>query len=392
MKCTLHSAALQTAAGLANKTAGTRPRAPIFGAALLVAEGGDRLTVTASTDGAWTRTSYQAEVQTGSTVAVSARLLAAAAAGMPAGRLDIVTDGASLTISGSGRNRAVLPLMPAEDYPSWPVTAEGRHLSVPGPALAAALDVAARIASADSTIGHAEIRRVQLVGSAAGLRVLASDRYRLICLDLPWSTTVPLAGPVEVAIDPTVVGPLVALAKASDVVTLSVPDAGGANMLEVGIGPARSLTAVVGGQSVDYGRFLAGAKRDRSVLVDSDDLLNLIAHVAPFVLTTETTSGKLKGPALIGIDGDQLTLRAGSEADGLSQGSVEVEGWDGEVWETGLNPAYLADVVKAIAAPRVRLWVASPKDPLYLTRPDGPAPAQAVLMPIRIPSTGRTQP
>lgn len=384
MKVTINAAALRTAADLASKAVASRPVTPLLACVCLTASDG-QLAMHATDYDSWLRTSFSADVQTAATVVVSARLLAAVASAMPAGDVDLVCESGTLTVTGAGRARSTLPTRPAEDFPTWPEAVAGQLRTVDGPAFSAALEVCGRIAAA-APEASPHIRRVTLVPGADGVRMLATDAYRLLALDLPWSE--PAAGDAleTVALDPGTVGSMVTLAKASERTVLSFPTStASGSRFELGAGSARAIAGVMGGQSIEYANALAQVKPDRHVVVDSRELLELAAKVAPFG-TTDSAGAKAKPIAVITISDGELAMRAGDEESGSMADVIPTQGWTGDEWHTGVNPAYLADVVKALPAGPIRFAVGPPNRPMHFA-PEGqdPLTTQAVLMPIRIP-------
>jgi DNA polymerase-3 subunit beta len=385
MKVTINAAALRTAADLASKAVASRPVTPLLACVCLTARDG-QLAMHATDYDSWLRTSFSADVQTTATVVVSARLLAAVASAMPAGDVDLVCESGTLTVTGAGRARSTLPTRPAEDFPAWPEAVAGQLRTVDGPTFSAALEACGRI-SAAAPDASPHIRRVTLVPTADGVRMLATDAYRLLSLDLPWSEPATGGDALEtVALDPDTVGSMVTLAKTTERTVLSFPTSTGSDSrFELGAGSARAIAAVMGGRSIEYGAALAQVRPDRHVVVDSRDLLELAAKVAPFG-TTDSAGAKAKPIAIITISAGELAMRAGDEESGSMADVIPTQGWTGDEWRAGVNPVYLADVVKALPAGLIRFSVGPPNRPMHFA-PEGqdPLTTQAVLMPIRIP-------
>lgn len=380
MKVTINAAALRTGADLAAKAVSSKPLNPIL-ACVCLAAGDGALALHATDYDSWLRTSFPADVHTSATVAVSARLLAAVAGAMPAGDVDLVCESGTLTVTGGGRARSTLPTLPAEDFPAWPEGTVGQLRIVDGPAFSAALESCARVALA-APEASPHIRRVTLVPGADGLRMLATDAYRLLALDLPWSEPAPDGDLEAVALDPGTVASMVALSKATERTVLSFPAASRSGVrFELGAGSARAIASVMGGRSIEYAAALAQVRPDRHVVVEGRDLLDLAGKVAPF----GTSGAKVAPFSILSIDGGELAMRAGDEESGSMADVIPTDGWTGEEWTTGINPAFLADVVKALPTGLIRLSVGPPNKPVHLAPADqDPLIAQAVLMPVRL--------
>lgn len=380
MKLTINSAALKAAADLAVKAVGARPAVPIYACAHLSPDDG-HLRVTATDGNSWLRTAMPATVHTSADVAVSARLLAAVAGAMPAGDVDLVCEGGRLTVTGARRATSTLPTLPAEDYPSFPQVNEDRLVRLPGKRFADALDLAGKVAG-DRVENPPSIRRTTLRITRERVRVLATDRYRLIDLYVP-GVDAPWLGDdeVEVALEPTCVGPAVAIARTVDSITLALPGDGPGQFC-LGAGTARAVVPQIAGPAGDYDKLLRmGTAHEQSVTVGAAALADLCSAVAPFA----GIDGSAKGPYLtsrLTLADGELEMRAGTADEGAYSDSIEAA-WEHDEWTAAVNPRYLSETVRALGADEVRLHVGHPKKPFYLTV-DG-RPDRALVMPIAIP-------
>lgn len=378
MKLTINSAALKAAADLAAKTVGVRPAVPIYACAHLSTDDG-HLRVTATDGNSWLRTAFPATVHISAKVAVSARLLAAVASAMPAGDVDLVCEDGRLTVTGARRATSTLPTLPAEDYPTFPQVDEDRLVRLPGKRFADALDLAGKVAGARPE-NPANIRRVTLRITREQVRILTTDRYVLVDLYVP-GVEAPWLGhdEVEVALEPTCVGPAVAIARTVDVATLALPGDGPGQFC-LGAGTARAVVPQVAGPSGDYDILLRGAAAyEQSTVVGALALVELCSAVAPFA--GDNAKGHLV--SRLSLSAGELEMRAGTAEEGAYSASIEV-GWEHEDWTAAVNPRYLSESVRALGADEVRLNVGHPKKPFYLTV-DG-RPDRALVMPIAIPS------
>lgn len=387
MKATVDTASLKALTDWCTRIAPTRPTAPILGAVLLDAtDSGISATVTDyETFG---RADVQATVDAGEKVAVSSRLLAAVAEAAPSGgRVELVADGGRLRITSQGM-KAVLPLMPAEDYPSWPKQeADAARLrAIGGDLLGRVLDTAAAVAH--SAEDRESVAKVRLEPSATGLHVVVTDSYRVHFADLPWSE--PPAG--DVAGEPcylTSAGAKAAavMAKNAERVLLGFP-AGRDNSLTVGT-PGRVLVT----RLTDGANYPANLDRftpttGRTVTADRTDLLALIKRVSTLSAVNGDRSRHLDGTVADGA----LTLTAVGDDDATLTDSLDVDhstDWDtgGGDWVIRANAAFLAESVAAVPAKRVTLLIPGPAKAVLIGPADGEAPdypARVVLMTIRV--------
>jgi DNA polymerase-3 subunit beta len=200
VKLTTTRDALARAAAWATATArvGNRPATPVLGGLLLAA----------GADGTVTAAGYDCEVSATATLAaevgepgralIPARLLAQAAASLPAAdEVTLTSDGTFATLA-AGRVSYRLMLLPHEEFPAPPET--GLPFAEFGAGyLAAAVAQAATAASTDDTLPALTCLHVSLDGGPAALAgkpavagvatIAATDRYRLAVVTCPYTTT-----------------------------------------------------------------------------------------------------------------------------------------------------------------------------------------------------------
>lgn len=168
-----------------------RPLVPVLQGVLLTADETGLVVEGFNNDTALSRR-IDAEASGLGTVLVSARLLAAVTGALPSGAVELgVEDGLLRVRCGSVRAR--LPLMPAEHYPDRPVPPDLLGEVATAELLAATSRTAhAAAAEADDIAG---LGGAHLHLNASRLRLCATDRYRLGCVDIAFTPALSEAPP-----------------------------------------------------------------------------------------------------------------------------------------------------------------------------------------------------
>lgn len=173
-------AALHEAASWASRIVPGRPYAPILGGLLM--EVADDLTLTAFDFETCGSVTIPATVKESGRALVSARLLTGVAKTV-ARDVDVIIETASGAVEiRCGRSEWSAPAMPVGDYPGLP----------PMPEPVAAVDAAelrralSRVLPAVATAGDAPaLGGVLMEGTASGVTLIATDRYRFAAADVP---------------------------------------------------------------------------------------------------------------------------------------------------------------------------------------------------------------
>lgn len=328
------------------------------------------------------RTTVEADVTVPGSALVSGRLLADIARSLPQRPVEVVGDGAKLTVS-CGSSRFSLMTMPVEEYPSLP-SLPAAVGTVPGDVLADAVTRVALAASRDETLPILTGVRVEIEGDT--LTLLATDRYRLAMREIPWRPSSPGASTAALVRARTLSD--VARSLGSADVTLALADddgvAGiggrrGAGMIGLAAGSRSATSQLVDG---DYPRVRA--------LFPAEAPVTAVVATAALVETVKRVSlvAEKHTPVRLSFAGDQVRVEAGHGEDAQASESVPAVVAGGEI-TTGFNPQFLLDGLGAVAAPFVRLSFTQPSKPAVLT---GQAEAGAehdttyryLLMPVRL--------
>lgn len=328
------------------------------------------------------RTTVEADVAVPGSALVSGKLLADIARSLPHHPVEVVGDGAKLTVS-CGSSRFSLMTMPVEEYPSLP-TLPAAVGTVAGDALADAVTRVALAASRDETLPILTGVRVEIEGDT--LTLLATDRYRLALREIPWSPSSPGASTAALVRARTLSD--VARSLGSADVTLSLADDDGttgiggrrgAGMIGLAAGSRSATSQLVDG---DYPRVRA--------LFPAEAPVTAVVSTAALVETVKRVSlvAERHTPVRLTFCGDHVRVEAGHGEDAQASEQVGAVVVGGEI-TTGFNPQFLLDGLGAVAAPFVRLSFTQPSKPAVLT---GQAEADAehdttyryLLMPVRL--------
>lgn len=315
------------------------------------------------------------------TVDMTGRALVPAA--MLADVLKSTTPGAVLTLSTVGDRVTVddgdtayqLPALPIDEYPELPVPGTSHVATVPAGELAAA--VAAVTVAADRGDNLPVLTGVQVSGTASGVTLVATDRYRLAVAELPASAT---DGAAVLVPARTLSAVLKMYGKsAGDVTITSDSDGERARHVTLAHG-ARTLTArTLDGTFPqwsrlfpDAGSYVATVTLPASAIVDS--------------LKRVTVAAERNKPVRLTVDGAAVTFGAGTDDGVAAERTVPAIVTGGLGAPIGFKPAYLADAVKVLGkGATVRMSMTETMKPAVLTDDNDDAPnVRYLVMPVRL--------
>lgn len=352
MKLTCIGANLRDAAEWAARIAPSKPSSPVMAGVLL--DAGDVLTLSATNYETFGTATCSAVIQDQGRTVVSARLLAAVAKAItPAtAEITVVSDGSRLEIR-HGRSRWALPEMETDLWPTFPNLGEAIG-KVDGSVLERALD---RVLPA---AGKPDIEPQVFAGVRMsfgdGLRLEASDRYRIATADLPWQPAITSANPIVV--------PATVLKYATTRGGVEFSTEGGT----VGIrsGGFTILGRLLAGQFPrefeGYVTRVKGAAKTTAI-VDTQGLLNTINGVS-VVLSTEAH-------ILLGFTEDGVLVSPVSEKssadDGDADSQIDLASFDGPEITVKVKHAVIADALRCLDSPSAQFQFAgSTKNPFII--------------------------
>lgn len=352
--------ALATAGRAATSRTGTLP--VLSGVRLDLV--GDALTVTGTDLELTIRLEVSVGGERDGAAVVPARLVADIVKSLPPGSVELRLGDDDLAISAGRSEFSVRPLSLA-DYPSQ-IEPDLAPVTLASAEVADALRQVTRAASGDDA--RAVLTGVLIASEDTGVKMVATDSYRLAVRDLPQSSMLEAGQKVLV--------PSKALKELERIL-------GGAESLEVRLGTreavfeagsTRLTTRLIEGEYPNY-RNLLPPSYPNVLTVGRDDLLDALRRVK--ILAQDST------PVRLGLGGDTVTLTAITTDVGNASEQVDAS-YEGTEMVIAFNPEYLASGIDAVEGDEVTLSVLDPMKPAVL-RGVGHDDYLYLLMPVRVP-------
>lgn len=333
-----------------------RPSAPVL-AGLLIEAGDAGLVLSTFDYETSARATLTADVSDEGTVLVSGRLLADICRALPAKPVDVVLDGARISLT-CGSARFSLQTMPVHDYPTIPDLPPASG-TVPSDLFAHAVSQAVTAAGRDDMLPVLTGVRIEIEGDTIAL--LATDRFRLSHREITWNPAQPDASlaalvPAKVLSDTAkslTVGPEVTIA-------LAATGSGEGIIGFEGTGPGgvrRTTTRLLDGEfpkvrSLFPNEKLTTARVEKASLIESVKRVSLVAERNTAV-------------QLAFADG-VVTLDAGSGEEAQASESIAAD-IEGEDLTTGFNPQFLLDGLTALDQDTIELAFTQSSKPVVIS-------------------------
>ena len=270
-----------------------------------------------------------------------------------------LTEDEVVTIS-SGRSQFTVRGLPVEDFPRLSPPS-GEPVTLRSAVLAAALRQVVRAASTDNE--RPVLTGVLMAATETGLRLVATDSYRLAVRDLPGSTVL--------AVGQKVLLPSRALGELQRLLSGGSPEVSlrlGEFEAHFEVGPTRLTTRLLEGEYPNYAGLIPKGYPNRLV-VGREGLLDAVRRVR--LMTRDATT-----PVRLSLrpDGVELTVITPD----LGQATEDVDAkYEGTEFTIAFNPAFLAEGVEAIEGDEVALETQDAGKPATLRATQGPSFAQA---------------
>ena len=352
--------ALATASRAATGRTGTLP--VLSGLRLELA--GDRLTVT----GTDLELTIQLEVAVGGDIdggaVVPARLTSDIVRSLPSGKVEVEVDADEVRITGGRSQFSVRPLA-LDDYPRLASPA-GAAVTIDAAAFGEALRQVVRAASTDEA--RPILTGVLLAAENDGLRLVATDSYRLAVRDLPGVSV--LGNDQKVLVPGRALGELQRLIGQGEQLVLRL----GEREATFEIGSVKLTTRLIEGEFPNY-RQLVPASHPNTLTVDREPLLEAIRRVK--ILAKDATPVRLR------ISTDGLTLTAITQDVGNAVEELDASAL-GDDLTVAFNPDYLAAGIEAVTADQITLSTIDALKPAVV-RGVGSDDFLYLLMPVRVP-------
>ena len=226
--------------------------------------------------------------------------------------------------SRPARSEFSLRVLPADEFPRL-TEAAGEPVTLASAELAAALTQVVRAASSDDA--RPILTGVLLAAEAGGLRLVATDSYRLAIRDLPGTTV--LSEGQHVLVPSRALQELARLLSAGDA-ELSVRL--GEREASFEVGGTRLTTVLIEGEFPPYERLIPQAQPNR-LTVGREVLLEAVRRVK--LLAREAT------PVRLAMSSDGLELVAVTQDVGQAHESLDAK-FEGTDLTVAFNPEYLA--------------------------------------------------
>ncbi len=325
---------------------------------------GDRLTVTGTDLELTIRLTVEVGGERDGSAVVPARLTADIVRALPPGAVEVELGETDLSISAGRSQFAVRPLS-LDDYPAQSEPA-GDAVTLPAGAMADALRQVVRAASTDDA--RAVLTGVLFASEDEGLRLVATDSYRLAVRDLPDSSV--LGSGQSVLIPGRALSELQRL----------LDDAGelvvrfGAREATFETGATRLSTRLIEGDFPNY-RNLLPSSYPNLLTVGKAAMVEAIRRVK--ILAQDST------PVRLALGGDTVRLTAITQDVGTAAEEIDAH-YDGAEMTVAFNPDYLAAGIDAIDSDDVTLATLDKMKPVVL-RGAGQDDYLYLLMPVRVP-------
>jgi DNA polymerase-3 subunit beta len=298
---------------------------------------------------------------------VPARLIGDIVKALPAGAVEIDLesgDNGEMSISAGRSQFSVRPLA-LDDYPAQSEPT-GEAVTLPAETMADSLRQVVRAASTDDA--RAVLTGVLLASEEDGVRMVATDSYRLAVRDLPDSSV--LGSGQKVLIPGRALNELQRLM--GDVEELTVRF--GEREATFEAGTTRLSTRLIEGEFPNY-RNLLPSSYPNLLTVSKDSMVEAIRRVK--ILAQDST------PVRLTLGGDTVQLTAITQDVGNAAEEIDAS-YDGAEMTVAFNPDYLAAGIDAIDADDVTLATMDPMKPAVL-RGAGQDDYLYLLMPVRVP-------
>ncbi len=279
------------------------------------------------------------------------------------GSVEMTVEGEEAHIS-AGRFQSAIRLLPADEFPRLPPVAE-EAVTLEAKAFAAALHQVVSAASADDA--RPILTGVLMAAEGDGLRLVATDSYRLAVRDLPGTSV--LRPDQSVLVPSRALRELERLLSSADEVTLRL----GEREATFDIADTRLTTRLIEGEFPNY-RTLIPARHPNRLTVGREPLLDAIRRVR--LMAKDAT------PVRLAMSADGLDLTAITQDVGQANEQVDAA-FDGTDLMVAFNPEYLLDGIEVTPGDEVTLETVDPQKPAVIRSTEG-SEFLYLLMPVRV--------
>jgi len=329
---------------------------------------GDRLTVTGSDGYLTVVASVDVAGSRDGRCLVPSALLGEIVRNLPEGAVTIEADDNELRI-GSGRSQFAVKTIAAD----YPVIAEpqGDAVTLDAASLRDAIAQVVPAASVDDS-RKSELTGVSLAAHGDGIRLVATDTYRLAIRDLAGASL--LTDDRKVIVPATALKELVRLSSAADSVSVRIGD----HNVSFEVDGVRLVSQLRDGKVPDYENLLpkTADSHPNRLTLERESFLDALRRVG--LLSKDVKDSK---KIRLVITADSVELVAESFDVGKADEVVEAR-HEGETLEIAFNAEYLRTGIESAPSDEVTISIAKPNSPV-LIRGAGADEFLYLLMPIR---------
>lgn len=296
-------------------------------------------------------------------VVLPGRLASDIVRALPAGSVEIEVGDDEARIA-AGRSEFSLRVLPADEFPRL-TEATGEPVTLASAELASALSQVVRAASSDDA--RPILTGVLLAAEAGGLRLVATDSYRLAIRDLPGTTV--LAEGQHVLVPSRALQELARVLSGAETLAVRL----GEREASFEIGGTRLTTVLIEGEFPPYERLIPQAQPNR-LTVGREVLLEAVRRVK--LLAREAT------PVRLSMSNDGLELVAVTQDVGQAHESLDAK-FEGTELTVAFNPEYLVQGIEVAPGDEVTIETVDALKPALLRVPEHPE-FLYLLMPVRV--------
>jgi DNA polymerase-3 subunit beta len=297
-------------------------------------------------------------------VVLPGRLAAEIVRALPAGAVVVDIDEEEARIT-SGRAEFAIRVLPAEEYPRLPEPG-GEPLGLDAAELAAALKQVVPAASSDDA--RPILTGVLLTAEEGGLRLVATDSYRLAVRDLPGAHV--LSEGQHVLVPSRALSELARVLTGAEHVELRL----GERDASFQVGSIRLTTRLIEGEFPNY-RGLIPASYPNRLTVGRDALLEAVRRVK--LMAREAT------PVRLVMRSDGLELVAITQDVGQAHEELDAK-YEGTELTVAFNPEYLLDGVEVTPGDEVVVSTLDALKPAVIRASTDGGDFLYLLMPVRV--------
>ncbi|MGK2947520.1 MAG: DNA polymerase III subunit beta [Acidimicrobiales bacterium] len=282
---------------------------------------------------------------------------------LPGGSVEVEVADEQARIA-AGRSEFSLRVLPADEFPRL-TEATGDAVTLASAELSAALTQVVRAASSDDA--RPILTGVLLAAEAGGLRLVATDSYRLAIRDLPGTTV--LAEGQQVLVPSRALQELSRVLSGADTLSVRL----GEREASFEVGGTRLTTVLIEGEFPPYERLIPQAQPNR-LTVGREVLLEAVRRVK--LLAREAT------PVRLAMSNDGLELVAVTQDVGQAHESLDAK-FEGTELTVAFNPEYLVQGIEVAPGDEVTIETVDALKPALLRVPEHPE-FLYLLMPVRV--------